>query len=458
MRLWSRGELDALEATADRLNSSIGFDRRLFNEDVDGSIAWINALEQAEILSEEDVNQMRQGLEEIREDLFSVRVTFEPGDEDIHTAVERLLTEKIGELAKKIHTGRSRNDQVATDFRLWVMRACDEVLQLLHDYLSAIIEAAKIGLDAPMPGYTHLQVAQPVTWGHWMLSHFWPAVRDRERFQRTRRVASDLPLGSGALAGTSYAIDRELLAQDLGFESVSENSIDAVSDRDFVLEFLFAASVLGVHLSRLAEGLIIFNTAEFGFIRIDDRFVTGSSLMPQKKNPDVLELARGKSGRLIGGLTGMLVTLKGLPSAYDKDLQEDKEPVFDAFDTLAAVLPAITGLLSTITINPEQMEAKITGESLATKLADYLVGKGIAFRDAYREVAGILDRLGQQDRKLKEISMQDMKALHPAFEDDIMDTLDPRNAIAEYTSLGGTSQESLNIQLQNAFKALEASA
>lgn len=454
MRLWSQGEQDSLDPTADRLNASIAFDIRLFEEDIDGSLAWIRALERAGVLSEEELKSLSEGLEDVRESFRSGTYELQPSDEDIHTAVERLLTERVGALAKKMHTGRSRNDQVATDFRLWVMRACDRVLQMLHAYLAALLDAANLNLDAPMPGYTHLRVAQPVTWGHWALSHFWPVIRDRERFRQARSTASCLPLGSGALAGTIYAVDRKLLADDLGFNSLTQNSIDAVSDRDFALEFLFAASVLGVHLSRLAEALIIFNTVEFGFISIDDRFATGSSLMPQKKNPDVLELTRGKAGRLIGGLTGMLATLKGLPSAYDKDLQEDKEPVFDAFDTLAAILPAITGLIGTITIRPEKMEARISGESMATRLADYLVSKGIAFRDAYREVSRILAALEQEDQTLSELSLRDLKTLHPAFDDDVEKVLDPRNAIAEYTSIGGTSPESLKLQLQNASKAL----
>jgi argininosuccinate lyase len=456
VRLWSQGEQDSLDPAADRLNASIAFDVRLYEEDIDGSLAWIRALERAGVLSEEELKSLSQGLEDVRGSFRSGTYELEHSDEDIHTAVERLLTEKVGALAKKMHTGRSRNDQVATDFRLWVIRACNLVLQMLQDYLTALIEAANLNLDTPMPGYTHLQVAQPITWGHWVLSHFWPVIRDRERFQRARITASSLPLGSGALAGTIYAVDRELLADDLGFESLTQNSIDAVSDRDFALEFLFAASVLGVHLSRLAEALIIFNTAEFGFIGIDDRFATGSSLMPQKKNPDVLELTRGKAGRLIGGMTGMLATLKGLPSAYDKDLQEDKEPVFDAFDTLAAILPALTGLIRTITIRPDKMEARISGESLATRLADYLVSKGIAFRDAHRDVSRILAALKKEEKTLSEMGLRDLKALHSAFDDDVENVLNPRTAIAEYTSIGGTSPESLKLQLQNASKALAA--
>ncbi|GMR09963.1 MAG: argininosuccinate lyase [Anaerolineae bacterium] len=450
MRLWgSRMGKDSDPVFA-QLNSSFAFDRRLYSEDIDASLAWARALGRAEVITESDLEAISAGLEGVRETLADPAFEPLPTDEDIHTAVERLLTERIGPVAGKLHTGRSRNDQVATDFRLWVMRACDRIDEAILDLAEAVIQSAEVGVDLPMPGYTHMRPAQPVTWGHWVLSSFWPLLRSRDRFTRARMSASVLPLGSAALAGTAYPIDRQAIAGDLGFESVSSNSIDAVSDREFTVEFLFAAAMLEVNLSRLAEGLILFSGPEYGFIELDEAYTTGSSLMPQKRNPDALELTRAKAGRLVGHLTGLLMTLKGLPSAYDKDLQEDKPPVFDAHDTLLEVLPVLTGLIGTLEPNPERMEAAITPDMLSTDLADYLVGKGVPFREAH-SVAGRAVRLADEKQlALDQLTLQELQSLDGRFEPDVVEIFDLQAALGRRSSMGGTAPGAVKAQLDAA--------
>ncbi len=439
-----------------RLNASLPFDIRLYREDIRGSQAWAGALARAGVLSQPEAQALVEGLEQVLQEFESGDFQPAPGDEDIHTAVERRLTELIGPVAGKLHTGRSRNDQVATDFRLWVMRACDDLQGDLQGLARALLERAAEHLEAPMPGYTHLQRAQPIIWGHWLLSHFWPLLRDRDRLRQAGAAAGVLPLGSGALAGTPYPIDRQALARELGFDSISTNSIDAVSDRDFALQFLFACALLGVHLSRLAEQLILFSSAEFGFVELDDAFSTGSSLMPQKKNPDPLELARGKVGRLVGHLSGLFTTLKGLPSAYDKDLQEDKEPLFDAYDTLRALLPVLAGLMRTLRVHPARMAAALDPAMLATDLADYLVGKGIPFRQAH-ELVGRAVRLAEARQVgLHELPLQALREISAAFDEDVAQVFDVQAALARRAAEGGTAPEAVRRQLQAARRALEA--
>jgi len=454
MRLWgSRMGKDPDPAFA-RLNASFSFDRRLHAEDIDGNRAWARALGRAQVLTEPEVDALVAGLEDIRQTLADPAFEPLPTDEDIHTAVERLLTENIGPVAGKLHTGRSRNDQVATDFRLWVMRACDRMDDAIMDLAQAVIQSAEGGVDLPMPGYTHMRPAQPVTWGHWMLSTFWPLLRSIDRFARARASASVLPLGSAALSGTAYPIDRQAIAADLGFESVSPNSIDAVSDREFAAEFLFSAAMLQVNLSRLAEGLILFSGPEYGFVELDEAYTSGSSLMPQKRNPDALELTRGKAGRLVGHLTGLLMTLKGLPSAYDKDLQEDKPPVFDAHDTLLEILPVLAGLIGTLELNPERMAAAITPDMLSTDLADYLVGKGVPFREAH-EVSGRVVRLAEEKQlALDHLPLQELQALDGRFERDLAEIFDLEAALERRSSLGGTAPSAVRAQLDAAKEIL----
>lgn len=447
-KLWGGRFSKRTDLLVHQFNASLPFDVRLYREDIRGSIAWSHALVTAGVLSPAEAETIQDGLAKVLAEFDADAFSFQPGDEDIHTAVERRLTEIVGPVGGKLHTGRSRNDQVATGFRLWVMNACDHVLALLATLQRSLISSAEAHLLLPMPGYTHLQHAQPVTWGHWVLSHFWPLARDKDRFREVRRRTAVLPLGAAALAGTSFPIDRDALAADLGFHEITVNSLDAVSDRDFAADFLYAAAMLGVHLSRLSEQLIIFSSQEFGFVTLDDAFSTGSSLMPQKKNPDTLELTRGKSGRLIGNLTGLLATLKGLPSTYDKDLQEDKEPVFDAFDTLSAALPVMSGLITTLRLNQHKMAQQLEPGLLATDLADYLVKKGMPFREAHGVVGEVVRLAEAKGVTLTTLSLQEIRDIHPLFGEEVIDTLTVHASLSSRDVAGGTSAAALATQLQ----------
>ena len=454
MKLWGGRMSKPTDQLVHQLNASFSFDVRMYREDILGSQAWARALAKAGVISTKESKELIDGLDAVLQEFESGEFKAAQSDEDIHTAVKRRLTEIVGPVAGKLHSGRSRNDQVATDFRLWVMNACAQLEQATTDLCQAMFENAERDLTTPMPGYTHLQHAQVVTWGHWLLSHFWSLIRDRDRLSQVRSSTAVLPLGSGALAGTSFPINRKALAKDLGFASISENSIDAVSDRDFALDFLYACTTLGVHLSRLAEALILFNSPEFDFIEIDDAYATGSSLMPQKKNPDPLELARGKTGRLIGNLTGLLTTLKGLPSAYDKDLQEDKEAVFDSYDTLNLLLPVLTGLIQTLKLHPERMREKLSAELFATDLADYLVQKGVPFREAHALVSKAVRRAVENRTSIKELTLVDYQSISEYFETDIADVFDFEASLNRRNASGGTSEAALKAQLKASKKAL----
>ncbi len=433
-----------------RFDDSLSFDWRLYEEDVRGSQAYARALARARVISEDEGNEIQRGLERVLEEFAGGMFEVKPSDEDIHTAVERRLFELIGEPALKLHTGRSRNDQVATDTRLYVMAAVIRLDESLRQVQAALVEQAEAHLDVLMPGYTHLRRAQPILFSHYLLSFFWMLQRDRERFAQTRQRASVLPLGAGALAGNAFVIDRRLLAQELGFERVSENSMDAVSDRDFIAEFLFAAALLQVHLSRLAEDLILYSSAEFGFIRIDDAYATGSSLMPQKKNPDALELARGKTGRIVGDLTALLVTLKGLPSTYDKDLQEDKEPLFDAVDTLELTLPVIAGVIRTLKTDEARMRAALDEAMLATDLADYLVQRGVPFRQAHHLVGELVKRAEARGVGLSALAPEDFAAVSDRFGADAGQVLDFDRSISQREISGGTGVNAVRAQIEAA--------
>ena len=446
-KLWGGRFAAQTDALVHRYNASIGFDIRLYDEDITGSVAWARGLADAGLLTAEERDILLLGLEAVRAEFAAGTFVVAPDDEDIHSAVERRLTELAGPVGGKLHTGRSRNDQVATDFRLWVMRACDRLAGAVAETQRALSDSAEAALDLPLPGYTHLQHAQPVTWGHWALSHFWPLERDRARLMAARRSAAVLPLGAAALAGSAFPIDRAALAARLGFDAITPNSLDAVSDRDFAAEFLFAAALLGVHLSRLSEQLILFSSAEFGFVRLDDAYSTGSSIMPQKKNPDTLELTRGKSGRLIGHLTGFLATLKGLPSAYDKDLQGDKEPVFDAADTLELALPVMAGLLRTMTLRPERMAAQLEAGLLATELADYLVRRGLPFREAHHLVGSAVRRAEERGVPLTELGAAELAVISPHFGPDTAEVLTVSAALAARDLPGGAGPGALRAQL-----------
>ncbi len=438
------------------LNASLPFDRRLADQDVRGSLAWAAALVEAGVLTRPEGERIAAGLEQIRAEFQAGTFTFAPSDEDIHTAVERRLGEIIGPLAGKLHTGRSRNDQVATDFRLWLLDHSAKIETAIIELQTALLARAETDFGHPLPGYTHLQRAQPVLLSHWWLSHFWPLQRDRQRLHGVRQRTAVLPLGCGALAGTPFPIDRAALAQRLGFRLPAPNSLDAVSDRDFAAEFLFFASLLGVHLSKLAENVILFSSSEFGFLELADAYATGSSLMPQKKNPDVFELARGKAGALIGHLTGLLASLKGLPSAYDKDLQEDKLPVFRAADTLLALLPVLARALHTLTLRPERMRAAIDPAQFATGLADYLVEKGVPFREAHHLVGQAVRLAREQGTTLAQLPLPGYRRVHPAFEADLYRVFDLESNLARYRSEGGTAPEAVRVQLERAKSALQS--
>ncbi|MEP6895708.1 MAG: argininosuccinate lyase [Chloroflexota bacterium] len=445
--LWGGRFAQQPDQLAFDLNASLSVDQRMALQDVDGSRAWADAIHQAGILSDKEHASISLGLDTIRKEFSSGQFSFVPSDEDIHTAVERRLTELIGDAAGKLHTGRSRNDQVATDFRLWMLGAIPEMDSALKDLQSALVEHAELAGETLMPGYTHMQRAQPILLAHWWLSYYWSLQRDRERLADLSPRVSVLPLGSGALAGTPVPVDRVALAKSLGFADVSQNSIDGVSDRDFAAEYLFCATMISLHLSKLAEQIVLFTSAEFGFFELADAFSTGSSLMPQKKNPDVFELTRGKAGTLIGLLTGLLATLKGLPSTYDKDLQEDKAPVFQATDTLLAILPVIAGALRTITAKPERMLAAIDSFMMATDLADYLVSKGIPFRETHA-IAGKAVRLADEKKVgLEELSLEAYQTLGP-FEADVYQVFDPMKSVEKRNAVGGTSPQSVKSQIQ----------
>ena len=455
MTLWGGRFSGKLDQNAWALNTSLPVDQRMAVQDVDGSLAWADAILGSGILSPDEHAQIINGLKDIRQEFVQGSFLFAPSDEDIHTAVERRLAELIGAPAGKLHTGRSRNDQVATDFRLWMLATLPDIRNVITDLQSVLVERAELAGETLLPGYTHLQRAQPILLAHWWMSHFWPLERDKERLQGLAKRVSSLPLGSGALAGTPVDVDRIALADALGFLAPAPNSLDAVSDRDFAAEFLFCTSMLAVHLSKLAEQIVLFTTAEFGFFELADAFSTGSSLMPQKKNADVFELTRAKAGTLLGLLTGLMTTLKGLPSSYDKDLQEDKAPVFAAADTLLMMLPVLSGALQTISARPERMRAAIDSYMMATDLADYLVGKGLPFRETHalagRAVRMALD-LGVG---LNGLTLEQYQSLHPAFAADVYTSLDPMESVKRRKALGGTAPQAVRVQIQQAKNVLK---
>ena len=449
MTLWGGRFSGKLDSAAWILNSSLPFDQRLARQDIQGSIAWAGALHKASVITLEEKNQIVAGLNSVLSEFMDGTFAFDESDEDIHTAVERRLGEKIGALAGKLHTGRSRNDQVATDFRLWILELIPEVDKQILEFQTTVLKLAESNLNILMPGYTHLQRAQPVLFSHWILAYFWGLQRDRDRLFDLQKRVSVMPLGSGALAGTSFEIDRLTLSETLGFDNPSQNSMDAVSDRDFAAEFLFCAAMIGVHLSKLCEQMVLFSSSEFGFIELSDEFTTGSSLMPQKKNPDLFEIGRGKSGTLIGYLVGLLSTLKGLPSTYDKDLQEDKVPVFNAADLLLNLVPVLAGALETMTLHPDRMMTAIDSSMMATDLADYIVLKGIPFREAH-QITGKAVKIAQQNGiGLDKLDLTTWKSLGP-FEKDIYAVFDPQNSVNRKKAIGGTAPEAVKQQIVDA--------
>lgn len=454
MTLWGGRFSEPTDAEMRALQDSLPFDKRMYREDITGSIAYAGALVGAGILTPEEAATIQDGLRRILKEFEAGKFTFETNDEDIHTAVERRLLEIVGGVGGKLHTGRSRNDQVATDVRLWVMAAIDQLDDWLKTLQEALIEQSEQHIETLMPGYTHVQPAQPVTAAHWLMSTFWMLARDRERLADAKRRAGVLPLGSGALAGTPLAIDRAALAKELGFHSYSHNSLDGVSDRDFVAETLFTLALTGTHLSRLAEDIVWFSNPAFGYITLHDRYSTGSSLMPQKRNPDPMELVRAKTGRLIGDLTGLLTMLKGLPTGYNKDLQEDKEAIFDAFDTMAKLLPVVIAIIATLQLNPDKMRAALVDEMLATDLADYLVKKGMPFRHAHHVVGAVVRIAGEENVSITQLPLDTLKELSDLFDEDVREVFDFKASVAARRTAGGTAPEAVREQIAAAKKLL----
>jgi argininosuccinate lyase len=445
------GPSEALDA----LNRSLPVDHRLWPQDLMASKAWVHALGRVGVLTPAEETQLLDGLDHVGERLADGAAVGAP-DEDVHTLVERLLYEAVGPVAGKLHTGRSRNDQVATDLRLWALDAIDQLDGDLATLGRTLLARAREGLDDLLPGYTHGQRAQPVRWAYVLLAHAWPLVRDRQRLADARRRVAELPLGSGALAGSGFPVDRVLLKEALGFRAVSANALDATGDRDFVAEVLFALTLVGTHLSRLAAEIVLYASAEFGFLRLADEFSTGSSLLPQKRNPDVFELARAKSARLLGDLVALLATLKGLPAGYSKDLQEDKSLLFDGFDTLALVLPATTGAIATLQVDRDRMRAALDASLRATDLADLLVEAGVPFRESHGLVGRLVREAERAGVPLDRVAAAVAAKIHPALGAALTQLGTWEDSVEARATSGGSSRASVEQQLEELRKTLLA--
>ena len=457
MKPWGGRFTQGADPTAERFTASLSFDQRLWPHDVAGSIAWARALARARLLTDAERDAIVKGLEAVRAELEAGTFPFRPELEDVHMNIERRLSELVGEVGGKLHTGRSRNDQIALDERLYLKEVVGRIREGLRRVQQVLVERASQTADAPMPGYTHLQRAQPVLLAHHLLAYVFMLQRDRERLAAGAARADALPLGAGALAGTAYPIDREALARDLGFAGVTLNSLDAVSDRDYVLEFLAAAGIVGMHCSRLAADLTLWATAEFGFVEFADAFATGSSIMPQKKNPDVAELIRGKSGRLYGNLVAVLTTMKGLPLTYNSDMQEDKEPFFDSVDTLDAILGVLPSMLASLTFRTDRMRTA-AGEhyATATDLADYLVRKGLPFRQAHEVVGRVVRHALDAGQPLEAVPLETLRRFSPLIEADVSQALTVDASLRARSVTGGTAPEAVQRALVQA-RALIAS-
>jgi argininosuccinate lyase len=458
-KLWGGRFAGGPSPLLEALNRSITVDIRLWPHDVRLSKAWAVALWDAGVLTLEESRELERGLDQVAERLAAG----EPptaADEDVHTFIDRLLHEALGgsPAAGKLHTGRSRNDQVATATRLWTLDACARLDAAVRELQQALLARAEALQRALVPAYTHLQRAQPVSAAHWLLSHFWPLERDRRRLAAAAQGASEMPLGSGAVAGSAFPVSRVLLKESLGFAAVSRNSIDAVGDRDFVAEVLFTLALLGAHLSRLAEDLILFGSSEFGFVRFGDGFSTGSSMMPQKRNPDALELARGSAARLLGDLVSLLGTLKGLPSGYNKDLQDDKRALFGAVDTALVVLPAVAGTVAELAFDEPRMRAAVTASMMATDLADLLVRRGGTFREAHAAVGALVREAERRGVELDALPAEAFRAAHPLFGDDALVALGATASVAQREVAGGTGPQAVRAQLAEARQALAPAA
>lgn len=450
-KLWGGRFTGATDPLMDLYNASLPYDKVMYDADLTGTKVYTQGLNKLGLITAEELNLIHQGLEQIRQEWQDNKFIIKAGDEDIHTANERRLGEIIGKnISGKVHTGRSRNDQVATDMRIFVRESLLNLSKILHQFITAILERAHKEIDVLMPGYTHLQKAQPIRWAHWLSSYATYFTEDYKRLQEIITRVNQSPLGSGALAGHPYGIDREFLAKGLGFDGVIGNSLTAVSDRDFVVESLFWSTLFMNHISRFSEDLIIYSSGEFGFIKLADAYSTGSSLMPQKKNPDSLELLRGKSGRVFGQLSGFLMSIKSIPSTYNKDMQEDKEPLFDALTTVEHSILIATGVISTLLIDKQNMEKALTMDMLATDLADYLVRKGVPFRETHH-ISGECVRKAEEEKLsgIDQLSFEQFQQIDSRFEKDVMETFDFEASVERRDAIGGTAKSAVLKQLEN---------
>ena len=442
--------------THSRFTVSLHYDRRLYRQDIAGSVAHARMLARQGIIACDEATRLVEGLKRIREEIEANTFPWREELEDVHMNIERRLYETVGHVAGKLHTARSRNDQVATDVRLYVKEVINEVLQAIHDLRAAFVQQASENLGVVMPGYTHVQRAQPVLFAHHMLAYYEMLGRDAERMRQARDSADTMPLGSGAMAGVPYPIDRESVARELGFGKISANSMDAVSDRDFLLDFHSAAAVCAMHLSRQAEELVLWSSDEFGFVRLDDRYTSGSSIMPQKRNPDFAEIARGKTGRVYGNLVGLLTTMKGLPLTYNRDMQEDKEGLFDTVDTLIPTLQVVSGMVSSMEVQAERMRtAVLNSYALATDVADYLVAKGLPFREAHGIVARLSRHAVESGKRLDELDLDTYRGFSDRFEEDVL-SITVESSIRARDVLGGTAPNRVEVAIDVAKAELEA--
>ena len=443
----------------DEFGASLPVDKRMWAEDITGSIAHARMLARQNIISEADAEAIEAGLSEIYREIRDGAFEFDVADEDIHMAIERALTERIGPAGGRLHTGRSRNDQVALDTRMYAKRQAVELVRALVALRGTLVSVAEANADVIMPGYTHLQKAQPILFSHHVLAYSWMFTRDTARVRAAYEAADECPLGSAALAGTTFSVDRRFIAEHLGFAAVIPNSLDAVSDRDFLLDLTYACTVTMVHLSRICEELILWSTEEFGFVTMDDAHSTGSSIMPQKKNPDFAELTRGKSGRVIGDLVGLLTMLKGLPLAYNKDMQEDKAGAFDAIDTTLDCLTVVDGILSSMRVNGERMRAAAHGGFMAaTDLADHPAGVGVPFREAHEVIGALVCALERDGRTLQDLTAEEFAAIHPSLKESGSDVVDIRKVVARRASEGGTGHGPVSRQMVHVGEALSLDA
>jgi len=455
-KLWGGRFQKNTDKKVDDFNSSIRFDSRMYRQDIKGSVAHARMLGSQGIIPQSDSDKIVAGLLEILSDIESGKVEFLIDAEDIHMNIEKLLTDRIGDAGKRLHTGRSRNDQVALDIRMYLLDEYEEIREMILNLLKALVKLSKEHVDTIMPGYTHLQKAQPITFAHHLMAYFEMFKRDLSRLDDWKKRCNVMPLGSGALAGTTYPLDREAVKDELGFDSVTMNSLDGVSDRDFVIELSSVLSVIMMHLSRFSEELILWSSHEFSFIEMDDAYSTGSSIMPQKKNPDVAELIRGKTGRVYGHLMGLLTTMKGLPLAYNKDMQEDKEPIFDAVDTVKLCLPVFCDMILTTTVKKDDMlKGAKGGFTNATDAADYLVKKGMPFREAHEVVGKLVFYAISKDKALDEISLSEYKEFSPIIEEDIFDAISMETCVNDRKVIGGPSKEIVLKAISEAEKFLK---